>query len=42
MSQQSHQFKPNPVNELALRHAGDLPVKAICEIAIDTRLGGAA
>lgn len=23
-------FKPNPVNELALQHAGDMPVKAIC------------
>lgn len=31
MSQHSHQFKLNPVNELALQHAGELPVKAICE-----------
>ncbi|AAN56017.1 hypothetical protein HRJ35_16560 [Shewanella oneidensis MR-1] len=23
-------FKPNPINELALQHAGDMPVKAIC------------
>lgn len=27
----SNQFKPNPINELALQHAGGMPVKAICE-----------